>query len=126
MPTRKSCRAVDDYVATFEPDIQSILKKIRQTIRAAAPGAEETISYRLPAFKLNGLLVYFAAFKRHIGLFPPVRGDYSLMRAVKPYAGPKGNLQFPIEKPIPYGLIRRIVRARVRKTSKKAESKRQS
>jgi uncharacterized protein YdhG (YjbR/CyaY superfamily) len=106
-------RTVDDYIATFAPDIQSVLQKIRQIVKAAAPDAEETISYRMPAFKLNGMLVYFAAFKKHIGLFPPVRGDDSLLRAVKPYAGPKGNLQFPLEKPIPYALIRRIVKARV-------------
>jgi len=106
-------RTVDDYIATFAPDIQAILQKIRQTVKAAAPDAEETISYRIPAFKLNGMLVYFAAFKKHIGLYPPVRGDDSLMRAVKPYAGPKGNLQFPVEKPIPYALIRRIVKARI-------------
>jgi uncharacterized protein YdhG (YjbR/CyaY superfamily) len=120
MPKQKNRSTVDDYIATFAPDIQSILKKIRQIIRAAAPDAEETISYRMPAFKLNGVLVYFAAFKKHIGLYPPVRGDDSLMRAVKPYAGLKGNLQFPIEKPIPYALIRRIVKARVRATGKKA------
>jgi uncharacterized protein YdhG (YjbR/CyaY superfamily) len=120
MPKQKNRSTVDDYIATFAPDIQSILKKIRQIIRAAAPDAEETISYRMPAFKLNGVLVYFAAFKKHIGLYLPVRGDDSLMRAVKPYAGLKGNLQFPIEKPIPYALIRRIVKARVRATGKKA------
>jgi uncharacterized protein YdhG (YjbR/CyaY superfamily) len=119
MPKQKNRSAVDDYIAAFAPDIQSILKKIRQIIRAAAPDAEETISYRMPAFKLNGVLVYFAAFKKHIGLYPPVRGDNRLMRAVKPYAGPKGNLQFPIEKPIPYALIGRIVKARVRATGKK-------
>jgi uncharacterized protein YdhG (YjbR/CyaY superfamily) len=67
----------------------------------------------MSTFKLNGTLVYFAAFKKHIGLFPPVRGDAGLMRAVKPYAGPKGNLQFPLAEPIPYALIRRIVKARV-------------
>jgi uncharacterized protein YdhG (YjbR/CyaY superfamily) len=119
-------RTVDDYIATFAPDIQAILKKIRQTVKAAAPDAEETISYRMPALKLNGMLIYFAAFKKHIGLFPPVRGSASLMRSVKPYAGPKGNLQFPVEKPIPYALIRRIVKARVMTSGKKGKSKRRS
>jgi len=113
MPTRKNPRTIDDYIATFAPDTQVILQKIRQTVKAAAPDAEETISYRMPAFKLDGMLVYFAAFKKHIGLYPPVRGDDSLMRAVARYAGPKGNLQFPFEKPIPYALIRRIVKSRV-------------
>jgi uncharacterized protein YdhG (YjbR/CyaY superfamily) len=123
MPTQKISRTVDDYIATFAPDVQVILQKIRQTIKAAAPDAEETISYRIPAFKLNGMLIYFAAFKEHIGLYPPVRGSDSLMRAVKPYAGPKGNLQFPFAKPVPYALIRRIVKARVLVAREKAKSK---
>jgi uncharacterized protein YdhG (YjbR/CyaY superfamily) len=76
---------VDGYIATFAPEIQVILEKIRQTVKAAAPDAEETISYRMPAFRLNGMLIYFAAFKGHVGLFPPVRGNESLMRAVKPW-----------------------------------------
>ena len=99
MPTQKIRRTVDDYIATFAPDVQVILQKIRQTVTAAAADAEETISYRIPAFKLKGTLVYFAAFKKHIGFYPPVRGGDSLMRAVKPYAGPKGNLQFHSESP---------------------------
>jgi uncharacterized protein YdhG (YjbR/CyaY superfamily) len=123
MPTRRPAQTIDDYIATFAPDIQAILRKIRQTVNAAAPQATETISYRMPALKLNGILIYFAAFQRHIGLFPPVRGDASLMRAVKPYAGPKGNLQFPLDKPIPYALIRRIVKARVRASREQAPSR---
>jgi uncharacterized protein YdhG (YjbR/CyaY superfamily) len=126
MPTQKIPKTVDDYIATFAPDLQAVLQKIRQTVKAAAPDAEETISYRMPAFKLNGMLVYFAAFQKHIGLFPPVRGDNGLMQAVRPYAGPKGNLQFPFKKRIPYALIRRIVKARVLTMSKKGESKRRS
>jgi uncharacterized protein YdhG (YjbR/CyaY superfamily) len=113
MATRPIPRTVDEYIAGFAPDVQEVLNKIRHTIQAAAPESEETISYRMPAFKQNGILVYFAAFKKHIGLFPPARGDADLMRAVKPYAGPKGNLQFPLDKRIPYALIRRIVKARV-------------
>jgi uncharacterized protein YdhG (YjbR/CyaY superfamily) len=114
MPRQIPLGTVDHYIARFSPDVQSVLQKIRETVKTAAPNAQETISYRIPAFRLNGILIYFAAFKRHIGLFPPVRGDSSLMKAVKPYAGPKGNLRFPLEKPIPYALIRRIVKARVR------------
>ena len=110
---RASPRTVDEYIAGFAPDVQEVLKRIRYTVQAAAPEAEETISYRMPAFKLNGTLVYFAAFNKHIGLYPPVRGDEKLMRDVAPYAGAKGNLQFPLDKPIPYELIRRIVKARV-------------
>jgi uncharacterized protein YdhG (YjbR/CyaY superfamily) len=114
MPMQKIPKTIDDYIANFAPDIQIVLKRIRQTVKAAAPDAEETISYRMPAFKLNGILIYFAAFKKHIGIFPPVRGDASLMQAVKPYAGPKGNLQFPLKGRIPYALIRRIVKARIK------------
>jgi len=120
MATQPHTRTVDEYIAGFPPDVQEVLKKIRHTIQAAAPESEETISYRMPAFKQNGILVYFAAFKKHIGLFPPVRGDADLMRAVKPYAGPKGNLQFPLNKRIPYALIRRIVEARVEATVDKS------
>jgi uncharacterized protein YdhG (YjbR/CyaY superfamily) len=109
---------VDEYIANFAPDVQAMLAKIRETVKAAAPDAEETISYQMPTFKLNGVLVHIAAFKKHIGLFPPLRGNDSLMKAVKPYAGPKGNLQFPLDKPIPYALIRRIVKARVLAASK--------
>lgn len=115
MPTRQIPRTVDDYIAIFAPDIQIVLRTIRKTIKEAVPDAEETISYRMPAFRLNGMLVYFAAFKKHIGLYPPVRGDDRLTLAVKSYAGPKGNLRFPLAKPMPYALIRRIVKARARR-----------
>jgi uncharacterized protein YdhG (YjbR/CyaY superfamily) len=108
---------IDEYIASFQPDIQAILTKIRSTIRNAAPAAEEVISYRMPAFKLNGILVYFAAFKKHIGLYPPVRGDAKLQKAIAPYAGEKGNLRFPLDQPIPYDLIERIVKLRVKQNS---------
>jgi uncharacterized protein YdhG (YjbR/CyaY superfamily) len=91
-------------------------------IRAAAPEATELISYRMPAFKQGGILVYFAAFKRHIGLFPPVRGDAKLAKALAPYAGPKGNLKFSLDEPMPYALIKRIVRLRVKQCSAKARA----
>ena len=120
MATKPIPRTVDEYIAGFAPDVQEVLKKIRHTIQAAAPESEETISYRMPAFKQNRIMVYFAAFKKHIGLYPPVRGDADLMRAAKPYARPKGNLQFPLEKRIPYALIKRIVKARVLDTVDKS------
>jgi uncharacterized protein YdhG (YjbR/CyaY superfamily) len=95
--------------------VRRILKKIRATVRKAAPDAEETISYRMPAFKQKKkVLIYFAAFKNHIGIFPPVKGDARLQKAVAPYAGPKGNLKFPLDEPVPYELIERIVRSRYR------------
>jgi uncharacterized protein YdhG (YjbR/CyaY superfamily) len=116
--------SIDKYIAARPPAVRTILRKIKQTVRDAVPEAEETISYRMPAFKLDGVLLYFAAFNNHIGLFPPVKGDASLERAVKRYAGPKGNLRFPYDKPIPYGLIKRIVKFRAKRNLEKARAKR--
>ena len=116
-------KTIDDYIAGFSDDLQEILQKIRMTIREAAPDAEETISYQMPAFKLKGILVYFAAFKKHIGLFPPVAGDEKLMSEASVYAGPKGNLKFPLDKPIPYALISEIVKFRVKENLARAEAK---
>ncbi len=110
---------IDEYIASFSPDIQAILEKIRLTIRKAAPDAEETISYRIPAFVQNGVLVYFAAFKKHIGFYPPVAGDPKLDRAISIYAGEKGNLRFPLDQPIPYRLIEEIVRFRLKRNLSK-------
>ena len=116
-------RTIDEYIAAFSPEVQATLERIRSTIRNAAPDAQETISYRIPAFTRNGTLVYFAAFKAHIGFYPPVRGDARLEEAIAPYAGEKGNLRFPLDRPIPYRLIERIVKHRVKQTSAKADSK---
>jgi uncharacterized protein YdhG (YjbR/CyaY superfamily) len=110
---------IDEYIASFSPEVQAILEKIRVTIRDAAPDAQETISYNMPAFRLNGVLVYFAAFKKHIGLYPPVRGDARLEKAISKYAGEKGNLQFPHDQPIPYALIERIVKLRMKQNLSK-------
>ncbi len=114
---------IDEYIAGFGPDIRAILERIRESVRKAAPGAQETISYRIPAFTQNGVLVYFAAFKRHIGLFPPVKGDATLEKAASPYAGEKGNLRLPLDQPVPYALIERIVKLRVKQNRAKAPLK---
>jgi len=119
---RETPKSIDEYIAPFPPEVQAVLEQIRSTVRAAVPGAEERISYRMPAFFLNGVLVYFAAFKRHIGLYPPIRGDARLEEAVAPYAGEKGNLRFPLDQPIPYDLIEQIVRLRVQQNLAKAAS----
>ena len=111
---RATPKNIDEYIAAFPPELQEILQKIRFAIRNAAPDAQETISYQIPAFKLNGTLVYFAAFKKHIGFYPPIRGDAKLMKAVSPYAGEKGNLRFPLDQPIPYDLIERIAKLRAK------------
>lgn len=108
MPT-----TVDEYIATFPPEVQAVLSRIRAVVRSAAPDGVETISYRMPAVTFHGVLVYYAAFKAHIGLYPPVTGDAALQAAAAPFAGAKGNLRFPLDQPIPYDLIERIVRHRV-------------
>jgi uncharacterized protein YdhG (YjbR/CyaY superfamily) len=125
MPTvRATPKSIDKYIASFSPEVQSILEKIRLTIRNAAPDAQETISYNIPTFTLNGALVHFAAFKKHIGFFPPVRGDARLEKAASTFAGEKGNLRFPLDQPIPYSLIERLVKLRVKQNLLKARASR--
>jgi uncharacterized protein YdhG (YjbR/CyaY superfamily) len=121
--TRRAPTAVDDYISAFPSDVQTILKKIRTLVRRAAPGATETLSYRIPAFMQDGVLIYFAGFKHHIGVYPPVRGDARLVKAVSRYAGEKGNLRFPLDEPIPYDLIERIVKLRARQNQAKAAAR---
>ncbi|HUD99953.1 MAG TPA: DUF1801 domain-containing protein [Bryobacteraceae bacterium] len=124
MPTGRAMpKSIDEYIAAFSPDVQALLERIRLTIHSAAPGAQETIGYRIPAFTQSGVLVYFAAFKKHIGFYPPVSGDAKIERAILPYAGEKGNLQFPLNQPIPYTLIERIVKLRVKQNLAKAAAK---
>ncbi len=115
---------IDAYIAFCPPEVRPILEKIRATIRAAAPEAEEAISYRMPTFVRDGYLVHFATFKKHIGLFPPVRGDEKLEADLAPYRGEKGNLKFPLDEPMPYALIRRVVKARIKEQRERAGSKR--
>jgi uncharacterized protein YdhG (YjbR/CyaY superfamily) len=116
--------SISEYISAFPPPVRAILERIRQTVRTAAPEAQETISYRMPAFRLDGILLYFAAFKGHIGVYPPVSGDPVLQRALSAYAGPKGNLKFPLDQPIPYDLIARIVNLRVKQQATKASARR--
>ena len=115
---------IDGYFSKFPADVQAILEQVRATIRRAAPDAKEIISYQMPAFKQHGILVYFAAWKNHIGLYPPISGDKAVEKAVARYAGPKGNLQFPLDEPMPLDLIERIVKLRVKQDSEKAAVKR--
>jgi len=119
---RKSAQ-VDAYIRGFPLPVQGQLRKVRAAIRAAAPRATEIISYRIPAYRQNRMLVYFAGFKHHIGLYPPVRGNVPLVRAVARYAGPKGNLKFPFDEPLPLALITRIVRFKVKQDSSRAAKK---
>jgi len=117
-------KTIDEYISAFSPEVRAILQEVRQVVRSAAPDAQEAISYNIPAFKLNGVLVYFAAFKRHIGFYPPIRGDSRLEKAVSQYAGEKGNLRFPLDQPIPYALIERITKLRVKQNLAKAKAQR--
>jgi uncharacterized protein YdhG (YjbR/CyaY superfamily) len=120
---RTTPTTIDQYISGYSPDVQAILQSVRQVVRGAAPDAQETISYQIPAFKLNGILVYFAAFKKHIGFYPPISGDAQLGSEISPYAGPKGNLQFPLNQPIPYDLIERITRLRLKQNLAKVPAK---
>lgn len=116
---RKQCKTIDEYISTFPEDIQIILQKIRQVVRAAAPEAKEAISYQMPAFKLNGNLVYFAAFKSHIGFYPTPSGSEAFQKELSPYKAGKGSIRFPLDKPIPYNLIKKIVVFRVKENLEK-------
>lgn len=119
----KAPESIDDYIVGFPPDVQAILKKIRRTIRKAAPGAEETIKYRMPAFMLKGSLVYFAAFKNHIGFYPVPTGIEKFKKELSVYKTAKGSVQFPLDQPMPLDLISKIVKFRVKENLARAAAK---
>lgn len=104
---------IDEYIATVPKDVRPILRELRQAIRQAAPEAVETINYQIPTFKLNGNLVHFAAFKKHIGFYPTPSGIEAFREELSPYELSKGTIKFPLEKPLPFDLITRIVQFRV-------------
>jgi len=114
---------IDEYIAGFPPVIQELLEKIRTTIRQAAPDAEETIRYQIPTFTLNGNLVHFAAFKNHIGFYPSSTGIEKFKVELSAYKSAKGSVQFPLDKAIPFDLIAKIVRFRVKENQEMAEAK---
>ena len=117
-------KSVDEYIAGFPPDVQKIRRKMRTTIRKAAPDAEETISYQIPAFKQNGALVYFAAHRAHIGMYPITRTvNEQFSKELSPYAAGKSTARFPLDEPIPYALIKRIVTLRVKQNRAKPAAK---
>jgi uncharacterized protein YdhG (YjbR/CyaY superfamily) len=116
-------QTIDEYIAGFPAEIQEILQKVRATIRQAAPGAEETIKYQMPTFTLQGNLVHFAAFKKHIGFYPVPSGIERFKQELSAYEGGKGSVQFPLDRPIPYDLIGEIVRFRVEENLAKAAAK---
>jgi uncharacterized protein YdhG (YjbR/CyaY superfamily) len=116
-------KTMDEYIATFPKDVQAVLEKIRITIQKAAPVAKETIKYQMPTYVLEGNLVYFAAFKKHIGFYPPVKGLVQFKDELAVYEGPKGSLIFPLDKPIPYDLIDEIVKFRVLENHQRAQAR---
>ncbi|MGH2454458.1 MAG: iron chaperone [bacterium] len=121
---KKQFSTIDEYIKTFPKDVRSILEKIRQTIMKAAPEAEETISYQIPTFKLNGnYLIYFAGFRNHVSVYPAPRENEVFKEELSLYKGGKGTVQFPLDKPIPYDLVRRIVKFRVKESLAKGKKK---
>ena len=105
--------SIDEYIVQCSPEVQGTLETLRQVIRETAPGAKEKISYQMPTFYLNGNLVHFAAFKKHIGFYPAPSGITAFKQELSGYKGAKGSVQFPLDKPLPYDLIRKIVAFRV-------------
>ncbi|HUI93765.1 MAG TPA: DUF1801 domain-containing protein [Chitinivibrionales bacterium] len=114
---------IDDYITGFPGDIQDKLQKIRAVIRKAVPGAQEVMSYQMPAFKQNGILIYFAAFSDHVSIFPTSSGVAKFKKELKEYETTKGTIKIPLHKPIPYGLISRITKFRFRESSQKGKKK---
>ena len=118
MAPKENFETVDEYISTFPKNVQITLLKIRQAIREAAPGAEEGISYKIPAFKLNGNLVWFAGFKNHIGFYPRMSAIEAFKDKLSPFKISKGTVRFPLNEPIPLELVKEIVRFRVKENSK--------
>jgi uncharacterized protein YdhG (YjbR/CyaY superfamily) len=122
--SKPDIETVDDYIAGFPKNTRAKLESLRAAIRSAAPGVEERISYRMPAFALEGNLVYFAAFKDHIGFFPTSSGVEAFRKELAAYATSTGTVRFRLDRPLPLGLVKRIVRFRVEENSRKARPKR--
>ena len=123
---RKASASIDEYIAGFPKNIQELLEKLRVTIKKAAPGAEETINYAIPTFTLKGNLVHFAAFKDHIGFYPAPSGIDAFKKELSVYEGAKGSIKFPIDKPLPLGLVSQIVKFRVKENEEKIPRQKKS
>ncbi len=115
--------SIDSYIEGFPAEVRLLLEQVRATIRKAAPGAQETIKYAMPTFTLHGNLVYFAAFKDHIGLYPSPSGSATFEKRIAPYRHGKGTLRFPIGEPLPLSLITQVVKLRVKSNKEKARKK---
>ncbi|EIE00988.1 iron chaperone [Leptospira licerasiae] len=125
--TKNTFQSIDEYIKTFPKEVQSILQELRKVIRETAPEASEKISYQIPTFYLNGNLVHFAAYKNHIGFYPGASGIAKFKKEIDNYKNAKGSVQFPIDQPLPFDLVRKIVKFRVgefeKKTPKKTKKK---
>ena len=119
----KDYSSIDEYIESFPNEVQEILRKLRAVIKDAAPDAEEKISYRMPTFYQKGNLVHFAAYKKHIGFYPAPSGIQAFKNELSAYKGAKGSVKFPIDKPLPYQLIDKVVRFRVTENLRKADEK---
>ena len=117
-------QTIDAYIAACPPAVQPILQKVRAAIRQAAPQAEETISYQMPTFTLHGNLVHFAVHREHLGFYPTPSGITHFQAELAPYKSAKGSVQFPLDRPIPYALIRKIVKFRAAENAARAQAKR--
>ena len=114
MPPKKGFKTIDEYIASFPQSTQTTLQQIRQVIKEAAPQAQEVISYGMPAFKQNHILVWFAAFRNHIGFFPKVTAMEAFKEKLSNYQTSKGTIRFPLDKPIPIELVKEIVKFRLK------------
>jgi len=122
-PMNTVVSSINEYIAQFPDDVQAVLREVRNTIKEAAPQAQETISYAMPTFKLNGNLVHFAGYKSHIGFYPSPSGIEHFKDEISAYKWAKGSVQFPLAEPIPFDLIRKIVLFRVSENIEKKSSK---
>ena len=121
---RRAAKDIDEYIDRFPEDVQNVLHKIRALINEVVPDAEEKISYQIPTFTLNGsYLIYFAGFKNHVSVYPAPRGTEQFKKELAAYEGGKGTVRFPLDQPIPYGLIKRIVKFKVKENKEKAKEK---
>jgi uncharacterized protein YdhG (YjbR/CyaY superfamily) len=122
-PLFKPPKTIDEYISTFPPDVQEILKKLRNLIHEIAPEAEEAMAYGIPTFTLNGNLVHFAAFEHHIGFYPTPSAIEAFKIELSPYKHAKGSVQFPQDQPIPYDMVRKIVEYRVKESREGGKKK---
>src|SRR5215831_8181654 len=120
---RPIAATVDEYIKGYPPKVQTVLQKIRKTIKAAAPGAEEVISYGIAGYKYYGTLIFFAAFQNHVSVYPAPRGSEAFKKELAGYKGGKGTVQFPLDKPVPLDLVKRITKHRVKQNLEKESAK---